>query len=196
MSVKRVVAGLIAVVALLAMSGCSANRGSVAAKVGDQVLSQSALDREINVANEKLTDFNPVFATFDTTEFVLKAEIMGRIMTSALAKLNVTITDQMRNDYITNTYSPSEAVYLLWNDKRTKSAIDNMSNWNIGLMLRDAGMVDGVALSAQLSAISKAVKVNPRYGDWDMSSQTVASRVASQLQQGALAEPAAFTIPR
>ena len=196
MSVKKVVAALIATVALVALSGCSASRGSTAAAVGDQVLTQAALDQEVGAASDLLVAFNPAFASFDVTEFVLRAEIMGRVMTDALSHQNVTITEDMRRDFITGTYSPSEAVHMLWSDKRTKSLIDNMANWNVGIAMRDAGMVDGTDLSAQLSTVSKTVRVSPRYGEWDMTSQTIASRVVSQTQQGALADLAAFTIPQ
>jgi len=196
MSVKKVLAGLVAVIAVITMSGCSSDRGVTAVEVGDWKLSQVALDQEVNDLLDVLVPINEGYRSMDATRFVLETEIVGRIITEVLEQMDVSVTEEMIQQFMLNYYGANSVMHVLRADPRIKGLIDGMITWNVVTIMRDEGMIDNAVLANQLSKVSKTVKVNPRYGDWDVVNLTVASRAYAQVQQGSLAEPTAFTIPQ
>ena len=197
MSVKKVLAGLVAVIALITMSGCSSDRGVMAAEVGDWKLSQVALDQEVNGILDLLVPLNEGYRTADITGFVLQSEIVGRIMTKVLGQMDgVTVTEEMIQQYMLSQYGPNSVMHMLRADPRFKGLIDGAVTWNVVMVMRNAGMIDSAVLANNLSKVSKTVKINPRYGDWDVAEHTVTSRAYALVQQGSLAEPTSFTIPQ
>jgi len=193
-SVKKIVAGLVMVVALLAVSGGSTSWNSTAAVVDGQTLTMSALDSQAQ-AVKNILSANPQYANMDAVGFVMQNDIMGMMLGHALGQVGVTITDQQRDAYWTQTFSPGQAEYALWTDPKAKPCISNYIDWQIAQTM--SFTQDQVnAINSALTASSNAVTVNPRYGTWDAQNLTLSTRSAgNQPAAGPLAQPTTFTLP-
>jgi len=190
MGLKKILAGFVAVVALLGVSGCSQS-GSVAATVNGAVITEDFVQGSARAIDGILSQ-DPAYANYDFVGFVLGNSIMEDILTSSLGQMGITLTDQDREQVWTSTYDPSTAEYSLWTNPKTQQALKGLIDLTIVNSMAQSGNLDTDRLLALIDAIP--VALNPRYGQWDAGNLAISSRVTSS-PAGSLADPLVFTIP-
>jgi len=190
MGLKKILAGLVAVAALLTVSGCSQS-GSVAATVNGMVITEDYVQNSARDLNEILSP-DPAYAGYDFVGFVLGNSIMEEMLTNCLGQMGITLTDQNREQVWTSTYDPSTAEYSLWTNPKTQKAITGLIDLTLVNSMAQSGNLDANTLLALIDTMS--VTLNPRYGQWNADSLTVSSRITKS-SAGSLADPLTFTIP-
>jgi len=135
---------------------------------------------------------DPAYANYDFVGFVLGNSIMEEILTDSLNQMGITLTDQNREQVWASGYDQSTAEYSLWTNPKTQRAITGLIDLTLVNSMAQNGSLDANRLLALIDTIS--VTLNPRYGQWDVNSLTVSSRI-TQSPAGPLADPLPFTIP-
>ena len=190
MGLKKILAGCVAVAALLGVSGCSQS-GSVAATVNGTVITEDYVQGSASAIDAILSQ-DPAYANYDFVGFVLGNSIMEDILTVSLGQMGITLSDQERESVWTSSYDPSTAEYSLWTDPDTQQAITGLIDLTIVNSRAQSGSIDTDRLLTLIDAMS--VTLNPRYGQWDPSNLAISSRV-TRAPAGSLADPLLFTIP-
>ena len=190
MGLKKILAGFVAIVALLGVSGCSQS-GNVAATVNGTVITEDFVQGSARAIDGILSQ-DPAYANYDFVGFVLGNSIMEDILTTSLAEMGVTLSDQDREQVWTSTYDPSTSEYSLWTNPKTQQALKGLIDLTIVNSMAQSGSLDTDKLLALIGDIS--VTLNPRYGQWDAGNLAVSSRVTHS-PAGSLADPLSFTIP-
>lgn len=191
MGLKKILAGIVAAAALIAMSGCSAQSGSVAATVNGVVITEDSLNTSVAAFNEILSQ-DPRYDSSDSVSFVLTYQILGEMFGAALPQLGLGFTDADREDLWTSTFSPTDVEYPLWTDPRLTSMMRGYLDFNLTNMLAQSGSIDVQTVVAALNSLS--VTVNPRHGSWNMDTWAITSNSASN-PVGVLADPVVFPVP-
>ncbi|MDR0285413.1 MAG: hypothetical protein LBI33_11095 [Propionibacteriaceae bacterium] len=189
MRLNRVIAGLVAAVAVAAMAGCSPN-GSVAATYDGQVLTEQRLTELTSVLDETKADSQIA----DTRSFVLVNEIGGTVITAAFKSLGVTVTDDDRTQWWNGNMSPGTAVYAMWSDPRIHSVMAGYIDRQLVSTLAQSGAFDSNTFMAGLATVT--VKLNPRYGTWEPDYLAPSTAVTAGSAGGPLAMPMTFTVPQ
>ncbi|MCL2471722.1 MAG: hypothetical protein FWF25_08300 [Propionibacteriaceae bacterium] len=191
MTVKRILAVLVALAALVTVSGCSAGTAKVAATVNGQVIDENQVQSAaLEVGN--ILSASPTYEDFDPVAFVLQNEIVGAMLTSALSQVGVTITDDQRQQLWSSSFDPTSPEYQLWTDPKTRPGLIGYIDYALVGQMSQAGGLDSNKVMSLVNAMT--VTVNPRYGVWDSDNWTVSSRTLGQ-GSGPLADPTGFTIP-
>jgi len=190
MGLKKILAGLVAVVALLGMSGCSQS-SNTAATVNGVVITEEYVQSSARYLTETLSS-EPGYANFDFVGFVLRNTIMEEILSDTLSQMGITVTDQNREQVWNSLFDPNSLTYKLWADPKARPTLLGYIDLAMVQTSAQSGNLDTDKLVALIDAVS--VSVNPRYGQWDSESLNLSSRVAPD-PVGTLADPVPFSIP-
>lgn len=190
MGLKKLLATLVAVVALLGVSGCSQS-GNVAATVDDTVVTENFVQNSAKYISDILSQ-DPKYANYDFVGFVLGNSILEVMLNDSLAQMGVTLSDQQREQLWTGSYDPSSVEYSLWADPKAREAVTGLIDLTLVNSMVQSGNIDPNGLLALIDSMS--VTLNPRYGQWDSSSLSVSSRVTGS-PAGPLANPVSFIVP-
>jgi len=191
MTVKRILAALVALAALVTVSGCSAGTAKVAAMVNGQVIAEQQVQSAAQEVNDILSS-SPTYAGFDALAFVIQNEVVGAMLTSALTQLGLTITDDQREQLWSSSFDPTSPEYQLWTDPKTRTALVGYIDYALVGQMSQAGSIDSNKLVSLVNAMK--VTVNPRYGEWDQENWVLPSRTSGQVS-GPLADLSVFTMP-
>ncbi|MDR2896433.1 MAG: SurA N-terminal domain-containing protein [Propionibacteriaceae bacterium] len=189
MSIKRTVTVLAVVALAVGLSACSGNSGSMAARVGDQLITEAQIESQALGVEEILSVDPENYGSLNGTNFVLQNDILAAMIDQALDDVGIQITDDDRSSYWQSAFDPAMAEYTLWDDPRTHDAMRGYIDYALIQTLANDGSLDTEAFMASFGALS--VEVNPRYGQWDASQGTVTSAVSGQAS-GQLATPVDF----
>ncbi|MCL2784961.1 MAG: hypothetical protein FWD55_05915 [Propionibacteriaceae bacterium] len=202
MGLKKVIAGLAAIVVLLGAGGCSVNLPTAAAVVNGVVITEESLAIATAAFNETL-GADPSFANVATWggPFLLQHRIRGLIADGALAELGVDITDQDRNDFWNYYYgsqsqgSAPHPIFPMLEDPRTQDFITGYIDFEMMRMMYEAGYIDADGLVKRLE--SAQVTMNPRYGEFDAQylTQTSFYKQGQSSPKGSMAIPFPFSMP-
>jgi len=184
MGLKKILVGLVGVAALIGVSGCSSS-GSVAATVDGTVITENTIQSSVKLMNTALAPYT-LDDTYDPVGFALTGSIMEMVLTDSLGQLGVTVTDQIRDQVVANSYAPNSIVSLLWADPGARSTVTGFVDLTVANTLIQMGNLDYDTLVTLVKAVP--VSVNPRYGDWDAEKLIITSRLANTVS-GSLADP-------
>ena len=190
MGLKKILTVLVAVGALLTVSGCSVNSGGVAAVIDGQVLYEKDMLTTANDVTDILSA-DPSFANFSSMNFVLQNAIYEAAMQKAFGENQSPFTEDQHDQFWTTYYDPNSAVYQLWTDPRTRDNLTGYLDYNIVKLLESQGQ-DMTQVDAAIAQVP--VTVNPRYGSWDLSALALTSMLTSQ-GTGSLGNPQTFSLP-
>ena len=196
MGLKKLLVGLVAVAAVFGVSGCSQS-SNVAATVGDMVITEAYVHNTAHHVAEALVA-EPGYNDFSFETFVLKNTIAEKVLTDSLAQMQITITDEMREQEWPRLAQQGTVTYALWDDPLSRQALLGYID---AAMVHDAtvnGIIDGNKLQALIDAIP--VTLNPRYGIWNsktlnLSFQASETANGPLVPAGPLADPRSFTLP-
>jgi len=191
MALRRMLAGLVAVVALLGAAGCTTTGPNVAAVVGSTVITQNQVE-QASAGMTQIVGSDPNYTGTNITGFILNSLIRKEVLTTGLATLGVSFTDEQRDQYWNSAMTADTADYALRTDPRTRDAMAGF----VDVQLVNAQLSDGTLNYDAVLAATAAVpvEVNPRYGTWD-ATQLVVTSLADGKPAGPLAVPTAFTAP-
>ena len=191
MALRRMLAGLVAVVALLGAAGCTTTGPNVAAVVGGTVITQSQVENAA-AGMTQIVGSDPNYAGTHITGFILNSLIRKELLTTGLATLGVSFTDEQRDQYWNSTMTADTVDYTLRTDPRTRDAMAGYIDVQLVNAQLSAGTLNLDAVLAATGAVP--VEVNPRYGAWDAPNLVVTS-LSDGTPAGPLAVPTAFTAP-
>jgi hypothetical protein len=132
---KRILAGLVAVAALLVAAGCSSNP-SVAATVNGEVVAEAAVQKAAGGMLDIVQDSG------DFTGLVLESYVYQIALGSVLGEMGVTITDAMRDEWWMGSIDPASTAFRLWTDPRTKAGIAGYIDIQIVNTMLQNGQLD------------------------------------------------------
>jgi len=191
MGLKKILAGIVAAAALIAMSGCTANTGNVAATVNDVVITESSLEASAKAFDEILSQ-DPRYAATDSVNFILTYEILAEMFAATQATTGISFTDAEREQLWKTSFTPNQVEYGLWGEPSLTSMMRGYIDLELTNQLAQTGNLDVTAVVTALNDVT--VNVNPRHGSWDSQKWSVTPNTEST-PVGALAEPVVFSIP-
>lgn len=190
MSIKRVLVG-VAVAAALAtgLTGCARPPAAVAV-VDGVVIDAQQITAAVPVLTTNLSQTTD-FAGADFTQVAVDWRIQSIMFTAAAAKQGVTLSDDLRDQFVAQNYADGSIGQIMWQDPAARVVFAGfIDNYLLGQMI-NAGQLDSGQLMDAIGAVS--VKLNPRYGVWDPD-QAVVDATNGQ-PAGMLADPVVFTRP-
>jgi len=190
MGLKKLLAGLVAVVALLGVTGCSQS-GNVAATVDGTVITENFVQNSAREIADVLSP-DPKYDTYDFVGFVLGNSIMEKMLTDCLDQMGITLSDQDRERMWTSSYAPDSVEYALWTNPKTQPAITGLIDLTLVNGMAQAGSLDTNQFLALIDAMP--ITINPRYGQWDPERLSLSSRITNS-PAGPLADPTTFIVP-
>jgi hypothetical protein len=169
---RRAAVAAVAVLGL-ALAGCGKASPAVVAYVGDETISQSALDSAVAGLSSTLQEGQTV-----SSEAVVNAMIHGAISQQIAARENITITDADRDAVLQDSdLAPLVAV------PAAKQVAYDVADQTI--------VAQKVGPDAYLAKVQQLpVKLNPRYGVLDPAQKLIVTG-----QSGSLSQPAAGATP-
>ena len=163
----------VAVVGVLALTGCTVTNPRVAAYVGGTPITQAEVDAVSGALADASPDTSDTAAEFAPTVLVIM--VQNQIAARAAADAGITVSDAQRQSII----AQNELYGVLLNNPASTDFMNDFAGTSI--VVSDQA---GVA-AFQEAAAKTTVRLNPRFGEWDADAVALVEGSSGSLSEWA-----------